>query len=188
MPYNTEEIRHAYKPNYNLKCESQVILLMVTDGKKWHYLTVKKLSALLKGITSNHKGDFYCLNCLHSYRTVTKLKKHYNVCKNHDYCYLEIPKEDNKILKYNHGEKSMKVSFIIYVNLESLLEKLSICHNNSKKWSTTKINKPTALGYSLLTNCSFDTTKNKFDYYRGKNCMKNLFRDLKELAKKIIGY
>ena len=32
-------------------------------------------------------------------------------------------KEDKKILKYSHGEKSMKVQFIIYANLESLLEK-----------------------------------------------------------------
>ena len=40
---------------------------MITDGKKWHYRTVKSLSVLLKGITSNHKGDFYCLNFFHSY-------------------------------------------------------------------------------------------------------------------------
>ena len=39
---------------------------MITDGKKWHYLTVKSLSALLKGITSNLKGAFYCLNGFHS--------------------------------------------------------------------------------------------------------------------------
>ena len=32
-------------------------------------------------------------------------------------------KEDNKILKYNHGEKSMKVTFIIYADLEFLLKK-----------------------------------------------------------------
>ena len=42
VPYNTEEIRHAYKSKYNLKRENQVILLMITDGKKWHYLAVKK--------------------------------------------------------------------------------------------------------------------------------------------------
>ena len=86
---------------------------MITDGKKWHYLAVKSLSALFKGITSHHKGDFYCLNCFHSFRTENKLKKYKNVCKNRDYCYVEMPKEDNKMLKYNHGEKSMKVSFII---------------------------------------------------------------------------
>ena len=44
-------------------------------------------------------------------------------CHYHDYCYVEMSKEDNKILKYNHGEKSMKVPFIVYVDLEYLLEK-----------------------------------------------------------------
>ena len=72
---------------------------MITDGKKWHYLAVKKLSALLRGITSKHEGDFYCLNCFHSFRAENKLKKHKNVCEGHDYCYIEMPKEDNIILK-----------------------------------------------------------------------------------------
>ena len=49
---------------------------MITDGEKWHYLTVKNLSGLLRGITSNHCGDFYCLNCFRSYRTKSKLELH----------------------------------------------------------------------------------------------------------------
>ena len=57
------------------------------------------MSALFKGITSKHDGYFYCLNCLHSFRTENKLKKHINVCENHDYCHIEMPREDNKILK-----------------------------------------------------------------------------------------
>ena len=40
--YNTKEIRREYKSKHNLKHKNQVILLMVTDGKKWHYLVVKK--------------------------------------------------------------------------------------------------------------------------------------------------
>ena len=112
---------------YDEKRENNVILLMITDGKKWHYLPVKSLAAaLLRGITSNHKKGFYCLNCFLSYAAKNKLEKHYHVCKNHDHCYVEMPKEDNKILKYNHGENSMKVPFIIYVELEPLLKKLSI--------------------------------------------------------------
>ena len=51
-------------------------------------LALKSLSALLRAITSNHKEDFYCLNCFHFYTTKNKLKKHENVCKNHDYCYV----------------------------------------------------------------------------------------------------
>ena len=98
VPHNTEKIRHAYKSKYNLNHKNQVLLLMITDGKKWHYLAVKRLSALFR-ITSKHDGDFYCLNCFQSYTTENKLKKHKNVCENHDYCYVEMPEEDNKILK-----------------------------------------------------------------------------------------
>ena len=58
----------------------------------------------------------------------------------------------------------MKVPFIIYGDLESLLEKINSCHNNPEKSSTTKINKLKPSGYSLFTQCSFDTTKNKLDY------------------------
>ena len=42
---------------------------MITHGEKWHYLAVKKLSALLREITSKHDGEFYCINYFHSYNT-----------------------------------------------------------------------------------------------------------------------
>ena len=48
VPHNTEKIRYAYKSKYNLTRENQVILLMITDGEKWHYLAVKSLSALFR--------------------------------------------------------------------------------------------------------------------------------------------
>ena len=41
-----------------------------------------------------------------------------------------MSKENNKILKYNHGEKSMKVPFLIYADLDSLLEKINSLHND----------------------------------------------------------
>ena len=99
-----------------------------------------------------------------------------------------MPKADNEILKYNHGEKSMKVPLIIYSDLESLHEKMNTCHNNPKKSSTTKINKHTPSVYSLFTHCSFDTTKNKLDYYRGKNCVIISCLDLRQRVIKIINH
>ena len=70
----------------------------------------------------------------------------------------------------------------------TLLEKMSTCHNNPKKSSATKINKHAPFGYSLFTHCSFDATKNKLDYYRGKSCMKNFCLNLREHTIKIINY
>ena len=60
MPYNTKKINIAYKSKNNLTQKRQIILLMINDGQKWHYLVVKNLSGLSRGITSNHKEDFYC--------------------------------------------------------------------------------------------------------------------------------
>ena len=68
-----------------------------------------------------------------------------------------------KNLRNFEREKSMKVSFIIYADLESLLEKMSTCHNNPEKSSTTEINKHTASIYLLFTQCSFDTAENKLN-------------------------
>ena len=54
---------------------------MIPDNEKWHYLTVKKKFALLRGITSNHVGDVYGINPFHSFSTKSRLKKHVSVCK-----------------------------------------------------------------------------------------------------------
>ena len=49
---------------------------MVPNREGCHYLAVKKRSAILVGITSKHKGNFYCLNNLHSFRPKNKLESH----------------------------------------------------------------------------------------------------------------
>ena len=39
-----------------------------------------------------------------------------------------MPNEENNILEYNIGEKSIKISFIIYGDFESILEEISTCN------------------------------------------------------------
>ena len=171
VPFNTKKIEIAYKSKYNLIRDNQRILLMISNGKNWHYLAVKSLSRLLRGITSNHDGDYYCLNCFHSYRTENKLNVHKKICENNKYCNIEMPSPNN-IIKYNQGDKSLKLPFIIYADLECLLKKIDPCQNNPDLSSTTKINQHIPSGYSIYTNCLFDKSNNKLSYYRGEDCMK----------------
>ena len=168
--------------------EEKVILLMISNGEKWHYPAVTRLSGLLRGVTSYHNDDFYCLNCFHAFRTKNKLEEHKNICENYEYCCVEKPNKDNNIIKYNQEEKSIKFPFIIYADLECVLEKMSTCQNNPNESSTTEVNKHTPLGYSLFNHCSFDKSKNKLDYYRGKDCMKKFCKDLRRHATEIINY
>ena len=67
-------------------------------GDKWHYIALKSartdeefnrliinLYRLFRGITANNNGDFYCLRCLHSFRTDNALKRHERLCGNNDF-------------------------------------------------------------------------------------------------------
>ena len=80
VPHNTKKIHIAYKSKHNLIRQKQVILLMISNGENWHYLLVKSLPGLLKGITSNHKEDFYCLNCFCAYTTRNKFEELKRIC------------------------------------------------------------------------------------------------------------
>ena len=189
VPNNTEEIRQACISEHNDERNNQVNLLMITDGtSNWHYLAIKIISGLLRGITSNHNRDFYYLNCLHLYRTKSKLKKHEKICKNHDFYYLKMPDVDSNILESKPGKKSLKHAFFIYADLEYLLLKMNTCNNNpNKSYTTAKgLHKPS--GYSLLTSCSFDKSENKQTYYRGRDCMKRFCDDLKKHVTRITNY
>ena len=52
-------------PNLSQNREKQVILLLIPNEEGQHYLAVDNISALLTGIISKRKGNFYRLNCLH---------------------------------------------------------------------------------------------------------------------------
>ena len=99
-----------------------------------------------------------------------------------------MPTKDNNTIKYNHGEKSIKLPFVVYADLECLLEKISTCYNKPEESSTTKINKHKPSGYSIFTHCSFDKSNSKLKYYRGEDCMTKFCKDLREHATKIINY
>ena len=95
---------------------------MISNGEKqWHYLAIKKLSALVREITSKYYGTFYCLNCLHSFATEKILESHKKVCQNKDFCNVIMPSEDTKILEFDEYQKSDKAPFIIYADFECIL-------------------------------------------------------------------
>ena len=103
-----EKIYPAYISKHNSNREKQVIVLMILNGEGWKYLTDKKLSTLLRRTASKHHGDFYCLNCLHSFTAEEKLESHKKVSENKDFCNLNMPSQDTKILEFIQYQKSDK--------------------------------------------------------------------------------
>ena len=127
----------AYVSKHNSKLGRQIILWVISNEKKWHYLAVKELLALWRGITSKHHGDFYCLTCLHSFPTEKNMNRITNICKNKDFCNAVMASKDKKLLQFNNYQKSDKAPFASYVDLKCIIEKIDVCKNNPEYSSTT---------------------------------------------------
>ena len=115
-----------------------------------HGIISKKLSALLRGTTSKHQGDFCCLTYLHSFATEKKkCNSHKKLCEH----FLQRCNEilDTKKLKFSQYQKSYKALFIIYTDLKYLIEKIKGCENNHENSSTTKVSEHTPSGFSVST-------------------------------------
>ena len=152
------------------------------EKEDWHYLAVKNLSALLHGVTSKHKGDFHSLNCLNSFRTENKLTSFEKVCKNKDFYGMVMPSEINNMLELNQYMKSDKMPYIIYADIESLIEKV----DGRKNSSITKTGEHIPCGCSMSTIWAFNNIENKHTLYCGKDCMKKFCSFLREHVKNII--
>ena len=83
-----------------------------------------------------------------------------------------MPERHKNILMFNRTQMSLKIPFVIYKDAESLLEKIPTCHNNPEESYTTKVIKYTACGYSLFTQSSFDSNKNKHAFWRVEDPVK----------------
>ena len=90
-----------------------------------------------------------------------KLESHKKVCGNKDFCNVIIPSEDTKILEFNQYQISNKAPFIIYADLECIIQKIDGCKNNPQNSSTTKVSKHIPSGLSMSTISSFRSIENK---------------------------
>ena len=168
--------------------KKQVILLIILNGEKWYYFAVKRLSALLRRITSKHHKYLYLLNYLHSFATEDRREFHEKVWENKDFCDVVMPSKDTKILEFSQYQTSDKAPFIIYADLECLIEKIDGSKNNSQNLLTVKIRKHIPWDFSVPTISSFKSIKNKHDVYRGKYCMKEFCECLREHAVKMLNF
>ena len=99
-----------------------------------------------------------------------------------------MPSWAEKILKYNSGENSLKAPFAIYIDLECILKKVQSSQNNPEKFYTEKKVRHEPSGWSMSIRCLFDEKENKFNYYRGKDCIEKLCKKIKESENEIIDF
>ena len=110
------------------------------------------------------------------------------VYENQNFCNSVMPSEYTKILEFNQCQKSDKAPFIIYADLECLIEKIDGCKNNPENSFTIKVSEHIPAAFSMSTISWFKGIENKHDIYRGKDCMKKFCKSLREHAIKIVSF
>ena len=138
------------------------LIIILQERNKWHILALqseqeensdcmkptKSFSKLMRDISSNSPENYYCFGCFHSFRCNLTLEKHTRLCKDHDLCEINLPKNNKNIKEHKYGLKSLKMNDTIYVDLECLLVKQNTCSNDPNKSHTRNIAQHIHSGYS----------------------------------------
>ena len=113
----------ARRSERNVKCKKQVNLLMIVDGEKRHYTTIKFISRLLSKLNGKTRRAYhFCMNCLNGFRKASARDKHYEYCISNGYVKFKMPSEKEKWLKFHDGQYQFKVPFMLYADFESILK------------------------------------------------------------------
>ena len=167
VPYENDEeevidVLPEYISKDNFSRRKQIVLLKISNGKRWHFLALKSetdnnrflkptksFSRLMRDISSSVHENHYCFGCFHSFRCEATLEKHTRLCKDNDSCKIKLPNEYDNIKKHDMGSKSLKMNYIVYVDLECLLVNYDTCLNTPNKSHAVNIAQHIPSGYAI---------------------------------------
>ncbi|KAK4885958.1 hypothetical protein RN001_002229 [Aquatica leii] len=149
----------------------------------FHFTWIKNLSALLSKqlSTRNHK-IFICERCLNYFRTRDMLEKHKTYCIHSNTCCVRLPKPSEKYLSFKNYRYQEKVPFVIYADLECILEKCNDANSNLLNTKSKSYQKHIPFSIAYYLKCSYDNTLSKFCTYRGIDCIDWFVRELKNIV------
>ncbi|XP_057296306.1 uncharacterized protein LOC130625271 [Hydractinia symbiolongicarpus] len=179
------QVRQAYVSKHKTTRKKVADVLIIQEEGKKHYVAIKRYSALMRGLSSRHRGDHYCRNCMHGFRSQETRDNHMKVCMDHDFCEIVIPKEGT-VLKHEDGQKSLRMPFIIYADTECILEPVQGCDGDPEKSHTRDVSKHVASGYAFITNFAHGEVEESSDCYRGKDCTERFCKGLRDQVNRAI--
>ena len=128
-------------------------------------IAVKMLSALLRQITSK----LIVIMIVWIFPILLEQKINLNCIKKYwkriFFCNVIMPSEDTEILELNQYRKYDKVPFIIYSDLNCIIENID-GSNNPENSSTTKVSEHIPSSFSMSTISSFRSIENKHNDYK----------------------
>ena len=193
---NKGSIYTAYRSERNVKCKKQVNLLMIVDGEKRHYTTIKNISRLLSKLNEKTKYAYhYCMNCLNGFWTESARDKHYEYCSSNGHVKVSMPPEEEKWIKFYDDQYQFKVPFMLYADFESILKPVDERYRDrmnrmkterkGKASYTEKISKHIPSGWCVHITFAYGGVPDPLKMYRGKDYVEKFVEYVEEEVKRL---
>jgi len=125
-------------------------LLLLQEGDEYHYVLIKNISRFLSHLTTRRKRLYWCENCLTPRDKKEKHLEHRERCIEHDAQAIKMPAPKDSTMKFTEHYARMRHDYVIYCDIEAVLEPYDTALHDPSHSRTTKINKHVACGYSYV--------------------------------------
>ena len=165
-------------PLYISECEDPICILLIHDEEevKYHYCWIKDFNRLLFDQNKRANRKYFCKRCLSSHKTESALTRHKEDCNGVGTAPSRIvmPDQDQDgnepILQFKNFKNMMKCPYIIYADLESIIQPV---HEQAGNGTVrTGIHEPCSFGAVVIRS---DGEKVDECFYRGEDAMEILF-------------
>jgi hypothetical protein len=168
------------------KNRQHVNMLLLSQGDKSHYVTIRSMSKLLRQKNSYHCAKFHCNYCLHGFTRQDLLDRHVVDCEKQGLQKVKLVEEKDRWLKFKSIQKMLPVPFIIYCDLESYTCKLNGPEREEGKQTGTnayELHEPSGYCYHIVSS---DPTRTfSPQCYRGPNVIDTLLSELRQKSEEL---
>ncbi|MCG7879165.1 MAG: C2H2-type zinc finger protein [Candidatus Thiodiazotropha endolucinida] len=163
-----------------------VNLLWLTNGDNSHYCLIKDLNRFLSRTHKHRSQMYFCPYCLHGFWKKISLQEHQMYCSRHGAQRIELPiKGENDVLQFTDYEKTLKVPFTVFADLETINPRLSTCQPPVFRSASTPFAKLEVCGFGYKVVCEDERYTKPTVIYRGKEAGRRLIECLLREEKEI---
>ena len=172
--------------------EDQMNLLLITEDEKKHYVLIKDFNAFMYNQSKHKERKHFCMFCLQCFSSERILANHANNCLTINGTQaINMPKQGENILKFNHFHKQLPVPFVIYADFEAITKKVQGCkqseemeNEKNKRSYTEAYQTHEDCGSAYKVVCCYDDKYSKdICIYRGENAVYRFMEKMLEEVK-----
>ena len=163
-------------------------LLVTSKSETNHYVWIKNFNRLCHNVNKHGGKKYFCKHCIHLFTSESILLKQMKDCMELNGCQAIGMPAEGEVTKFKSFRETVKIPFVIYADLESLLHKLTVTQKlEVDQEQTEKLQKHVACSYGYKVVCCYNDSLSKpYKMYRGTDSVHKFFTDIFEEEKEIL--